>query len=203
MKKNIFYSFIILLFFTSLSQSLFSQSQSEKNRTINAYFETIYRDTTQNIFISREKINSNETLKIFGLNDIMIIDADGNGRGDNSLYNKKDFEIMKIKNENKCSQGKRVWCRDDLWTKDNFKSKKVIMESMNTDRGIELIFEKYNKFNIKVYGFSDPIYYKNNKYVIFTSNISGLNSYKTHVVVMKKKNCNWIVTHKAFTNIFN
>jgi hypothetical protein len=203
MKKNIFYSFIILLFFSTLSQSLFSQSQSEKNRAINDYFQTIYKDTTQVIFISREKINSNETLKIFGLNDIMIIDADGNGKGDNSLYNKKDFEIMKTKYENKCLQGKRVWCRDDFWTKDNFKFKKVVIESMNTDKGIELIFEKYNNFDIKVYGFSDPIYYQNNEYVVFTANASGLNSYETHVVIMKKKKCNWIVTPKASTNVYN
>ncbi|TWI01296.1 hypothetical protein IQ05_00872 [Flavobacterium tiangeerense] len=203
MKKYYLYSIIILLFFSTLSQSLFSQSQKEKNRAINDYFEKIYKDTTQVIFVAREKINSNETLKIFGLNDIMIIDAAGNGKGDDTLYDKKDFEIMKAKYKNKCLQGKRIWCKDDFWKKDNFRFEKVVLESMNTDKGIELMVEKYNRGDIEVYGFSEPIYYQNNKYVVFTVHKLLIGAAKTIIVIMKKVKYKWIVTHKGSTNVLN
>ena len=203
MKKYYLFTIITLLFFSTLSQSLFSQSQKEKNRAINDYFEKIYKDTTQVIFVAREKINSNETLKIFGLNDIMIIDADGNGKGDDTLYDKKDFEIMKAKYKNKCLQGKRIWCKDDFWKKDNFRFEKVVLESMNTDKGIELMVEKYNRGDIEVYGFSEPIYYQNNKYVVFTVHKLLIGAAKTIIVIMKKVKYKWIVTHKGSTNVLN
>ncbi|CAH0337340.1 hypothetical protein FVB9288_03095 [Flavobacterium sp. CECT 9288] len=203
MKKYYLFTIITLLFFSTLSQSLFSQSQKEKNRAINDYFEKIYKDTTQVIFVAREKINSNETLKIFGLNDIMIIDADGNGKGDDTLYDKKDFEIMKTKYKNKCLQGKRIWCKDDFWKKDNFRFEKVVLESMNTDKGIELMVEKYNRGDIEVYGFSEPIYYQNNKYVVFTVHKLLIGAAKTIIVIMKKVKYKWIVTHKGSTNVLN
>jgi hypothetical protein len=164
MKNYFFYTVIILLCITNFSNVLFAQSANEKYKALNDYFETIYKDSTQVIFVGREKINSNETLKIFGLNDIMMIDADGNGKGDDALYNKKDFEIMEAKYKNKCLQGKRIWCKDDFWTEDNFRFEKVVLASMNTDKGIELMVEKYNRGDIEVYGFSEPIPYKNNKY---------------------------------------
>jgi hypothetical protein len=203
MKKYYFYSSVILLFFFTLSQSLFAQSQKEKNRALNDYFETIYKDTTQVIFVAREKINSNETLKIFGLNDIMIIDSAGKGKEDNALYNKKDFEIMNAKYKNKCLQGKRIWCKNDFWTKDNFRFENVVLEIMNTDKGIELMVEKYNRSDIEVYGFSEPIYYKNNKYVVFIVHKLLIGAENTIIVIMQKIKCNWIVTHKGSTNIFN
>lgn len=203
MKKYNLFKIITLLFFSTISQSLFSQSQKERNRAINDYFETIYKDTTQVIFVAREKINSNETLKIFGLNDIMIIDAAGNGKGDDVLYNKRDFKIMEAKYKNTCLQGKRIWCKDDFWTKDNFRFEKVVLESMNTDKGIELIVERYNKGDIEVYGFSEPIPYKNNKFVVFTVHKSLIGATKTIIVIMKKVKHKWIVTHKGSTNVLN
>ena len=203
MKKYFFYSIIIILSVSNFSHTLFAQSQKEKDRALNEYFETIIKDTSQVVFVAKEKINSNETLKIFGLNDIMIIDAAGNGKGDDTLYNKKDFEIMKTKYKNKCIQGNRIWCNNDFWTKDNFRNKKVILESMNTNNEIESIFEKYNNMDIKIYGFSEPIYYQNKKYIIFTVNISALNSANIYIVVMKMINKKWLVTHKGSTNVFN
>jgi hypothetical protein len=203
MKNYFFYTVIILLCITNFSNVLFAQSANEKYKALNDYFETIYKDSTQVIFVGREKINSNETLKIFGLNDIMMIDADGNGKGDDALYNKKDFEIMEAKYKNKCLQGKRIWCKDDFWTEDNFRFEKVVLASMNTDKGIELMVEKYNRGDIEVYGFSEPIPCKNNKYVVFTVHNLLIGATNTIIVVMKKVKCKWIVTHKGSTNVIN
>jgi len=204
MKNYFFYTVIILLCITNFSNVLFAQSANEKYKALNDYLATIIKDTTQVIFVAKEKINSNETLNTFGLNDIMIIDTAGNGRGDDTLYNKKDFEKMKTKYKNKCLTGKRIWCADDFWTKENLTYNKITFESMNSTEGIETIFKKYNDFDINIYGFSEPIYYQNKKYLIFTVNISGLNSSKTYLIVMKKSKEKWIVTHKGENpNIIN
>jgi hypothetical protein len=197
MKNYFFYTVIILLFITNFSNTLFAQPTSEKYKALNDYFETIIKDTTQVVFVANEKINSNETLKIFGLNDIMFIDSAGNGTGDTTLYNKKDFEKMKKEYENKCLQGKRIWCNDDYWTKDDFNYKKVILESMNTDKGIELIIDKYKKYDIKIYSFSEPIYYKNRKYLVFTLNKSQMGGYSTNIFIMEKISRKWTVRYKG------
>jgi hypothetical protein len=204
MKNYFFYTVIILLWITNFSNVLFAQSANEKYKALNDYLATIIKDTTQVIFVAKEKINSNETLNTFGLNDIMIIDTAGNGRGDDTLYNKKDFEKMKTKYKNKCLTGKRIWCNEDFWSKDNFRHKKVVLESMNTIKGIELIIEKYNKFDVKVYGFSEPIYYQNKKYLVFTVNKLTLNGSHSNIIVMKKISGKWIMTHKGENpNIIN
>lgn len=198
MKNYFFYTVIILLSITNFSIKLYAQSTNEKYKALNDYFETIIKDTTQVVLVAKEKINSNETLNIFGLNDIMIIDSAGNGKGDDTLFNKKDFEKMKKEYENSCIAGKRIWwCNDDYWSQDAFRYKKVVLESMNRDKGIELIFEKYNGIDIDVYGFSEPIYYQNNKYVVFTVHKSHMAGTKTIIVIMKKFKCKWIITHQG------
>jgi hypothetical protein len=204
MKNYFFYTVIILLCITNFSNVLFAQSTNEKYKALNDYLGTIIKDITQVTFVAKEKINSNETLNTFGLNDIMIIDTAGNGRGDDTLYKKKDFEKMKKEYKNRCLPGKRIWCNEDFWSKDNFRHKKVILESMNTNKEIELIIEKYNKLDIKVYGFSEPIYYQNKKYLVFTVNKLTLNGSHSNIIVMKKISGKWIMTHKGENpNIIN
>ena len=204
MKNYFFYTVIILFCITNFSNVLFAQSTNEKYKALNDYLGTIIKDTTQVIFVAKEKINSNETLNTFGLNDIMIIDTAGNGRGDDTLYKKKDFEKMNKEYKNRCLPGKRNWCNEDFWSKDNFRNKKVILESMNTNKEIELIIEKYNKLDIKVYGFSEPIYYQNKKYIVFTVNKLTLNGSHSNIIVMKKISGKWIMTHKGENpNIIN
>jgi hypothetical protein len=198
MKNYFFYTVIILLSITNFSNTLFAQSTNEKCKALNDYFETIVKDTTQDVFVAKEKINSNETLNIFGLNEILITDSAGNWKRDPTLYIKKDFEKMKKEYKDRCAAGKRIWwCNDDYWTKDNFRYKKVVLEGMNTNKGIELIIEKYNKVDIKVYAFSELIYYQNKKYLVFTVNKLTLNGSNPNIIIMKKIKDKWIVTHQG------
>lgn len=194
MKNYFFCIVIILLLIANFSNTLFAQKKNDKYEALNAYFETIIKDTTQTVYVAKEKINSNETLNIFGLNNIMIIDRFGNGKGDTTLYDKRDYEKMKKKHENSCASGERIWwCSDNFWENTDFRYKKVILESINTIKKQEALLLKYDK----IYVFSELLYYQNKNYLIFTVDTlypSGSNAY---VVIMRKIKGKWIVTHKA------
>ena len=91
--KNYFLLQVVLLFsMTIFSNALYSQSTNEKYIALNNYLEKIVKDTTQIVYVAKEKINSNQTLNIFELNDIMSIDSLGNGKGDSKLFKKEYFE---------------------------------------------------------------------------------------------------------------
>ena len=197
MKKYFFYNAFALLTAFFFSNTLFAQSTNERYQALNDYLETIIKDTTQVIYVAKEKINSNETLKIFKLNEIMIIDSDGNGKEDTTLYKKKDFKVMEKKYQNNCIPGRLQWCKVDYWKIENFKYRRISLESMNSPKAIELMLDKNYERDIIVHGFSEPIYYQNKKYIIFTKSRSGFNSYHSNIIVMEKRKCKWIVTHKG------
>lgn len=83
-------------------------------------------------------------------------------------------------------------------------AKMLFLESMNNNKGIELIVDKYKRTDISVYGFSEPIYYQDKKYVVFTVLKSYMAGYSHFIIVMKKIKDKWIVTHKGENpNIIN
>lgn len=198
MKNYFFYAVIILLSTTNFSNTLFAQSYDVKHKAINNYIKSILKDSiNEEIFISKEKINTNITIEILKKKWIYVINSDGKWYFDELFFDENSWKKMEKEYQNKCVPGNRIWCNDDYWTKENFDYDKVTLESMNTHKGIELIFEKYNKSDIKVYGFSDPIYYRNKKYVIFAVNISGPTSSNTYIQFMKKSKDKWTTTHQG------
>lgn len=204
MKKYFLIQVILLFSMTIFSNGLYAQSTNEKYNAINYYFETIIRDTTQVVLVAKEKISSNETLNIFGLNDIMSIDSLGNGKGDSKLFKKEYFEKMNKEYKDRCETGMGIWCNLDFWKKDDFRYNNVILESMNNNKGIELILDKYKRTDISVYGFSEPIYYQDRKYVVFTVLKTQMAGNSFIIIVMKKNKDKWVVTHKGEnTNIIN
>jgi len=197
MKNYFFYNAFALLTVFFFSNTMFPQSTNERYQALNDYLETIIKDTTQVIYIAKEKINSNETLKVFKLNEIMIIDSDGNGKEDTTLYKEKDFEVMEKKYQNNCIPGRLQWCKDDYWEIENFKYRKISLQSMNSPKAIELMLKRNYELDIIVHGFSEPIYYQNNKYIVFTKDRSGFDSHHSNIIVMEKRKGKWIVTHKG------
>lgn len=191
MRKYLFHGFIILLF-SSCSVT------NDKYNALNDYFETIEKDSIKKIFVAREKINSNYTLEIFKLNQIQAFDSKGNITTDTKLFKEKDFEKLKGENPDPPIQDERIWATNKYWNKNYFKHNKIIFESMNTKKGIESLIEKYDKSNICVYSFSEPIYYQNKKYLVFTNFKICIANGSSFVVIMQKIKSKWIRTHEAF-----
>ena len=182
----------------SQTKSNLKLDEKEKLEAINDYFETIVKDSNKEVFIAREKINSNYTLEIFKQNEIQAIDLKGNRTPDTKLFNEKDWKKFKKQNQDPPIQDNRIWDNHKYWTKNDFRHSKTIFESMNKKPGIESIMEKYKKYDICVYSFSEPMYYQNKKYLVFTNLKIYSSGGNPFVVVMKKIKGKWIRTHEAF-----
>jgi hypothetical protein len=191
MRKYLFHGFIALLF-SSCSVT------NDKYNALNDYLETIEKNSNKGIYVAREKINSNYTIEIFKLNEIQAFDSKGNITTDAKLFKEKDFEKLKGENPDPPIQDERIWATNKYWNKNDFKHDKIIFESMNTKTGIESIIEKYDKSNICVYSFSEPIYYQNKKYLVFTNYKICIAGGSSFVVIMQKIKGKWIRTHEAF-----
>lgn len=191
MRKYLFHGFIVLLFSSC-------QATNDKYNALNDYFETIEKDSSKKIFVAREKINSNYTLEIFKLNEIQAFNSRGDITPDTELFNEKDQGKLKAENPDPPIQDERIWDTNKYWTNKDFKHDKIIFESMNTKKGIESLIEKYGKSNICVYSFSEPIYYQNKKYLVFTNYKICIAGRSSFVVIMQKIKAKWIRTHEAF-----
>lgn len=204
--KKYMHSFLFILFF--ISNLLHGQ---DKNQAINDYLDTVIKDKNQKLIIIKEKINSDKTIEIF--RGTVYLDPTTKklvreGGVEKPLYNDKDWEIMKNKYKNKLPIGaiSSLWLKNSFWCADNFSRKNVIFEELEEfykrlEKG-----ESYSLENaIEIYSFSNPIFYKKNKYVVFTVEPSKTNSitfFHEFIIVMKKVNNKWIIINKTFSNVF-
>jgi hypothetical protein len=198
--KNIILYLTLSIAYTHYSQtkSYHKKDEKEKLEAINNYFETIVKGSNREVYIAQEKLNSNLTLEIFEQNLIQSIDLNGNIEAENHLYNEKDWKKLKKENQDLPFQGDKIWDTNKYWDKNDFRYSKTIFESMNTKRGFESIMEKYKKYDICIFSFSEPMYYQNKKYLVFTNLKLCISGGNTFVVVMKKMKGKWIRTHEAF-----
>lgn len=195
MKKEIFITLLIILLISSCS------STKDKHQALNDYFNTIIKDTSKEIIIIKDKINSNQTIEIFKVNDVIIaIDSEGNGKTNTTLYNEKYWNKMYEKYAINYKTGKNTWFVNKYWSIDDFDYKKIIFEDSYVGKA-DAFLEKYDyKPSIDIYSFSEPIFYRNKEFLVFTVNKSAtpIGNSSTYIVIMKKKRGKWIVTYKGF-----
>lgn len=200
MKKTL-YLFIII------SQFLFSCAVNKNQNTpINDYISSLNLKDADKIMIIQEKINNNVTIDIFkgktfyysGINKYVKVEGVLE-----PLYDEKDWRKMQIKYENKYI--KDHWVKGDYWNLKDFKHQNIvfIMQEKFPNPG------KYEKFNFqenyKVFSFSDAIYYKHNKYAVFTIK-STTTDYKdideTSILILTKIKGKWTVLEKVGDGIY-
>lgn len=198
--KKVLYTFII-------SQFLFSCSASKyQNAPINDYISSLDLKDSDKIMVIQEKINNNVTIEIFkgktfyysGINKYVKVEGVLE-----PLYDEKNWQKMKVKYENKYI--KDQWIEGDYWALKDFKHQNIIFikQKKFPNPG------KYEKFdfqeNYKVFSFSNVIYYKHNKYAVFTIK-STTTDYKdtdtTSVLILTKIKGKWTVLEKIGDGIY-
>lgn len=197
------YSILILLYIITVSNNAFSQIENDRFNALNDYLETVEEFSTDKKIIIRNKISANRTIKILKGNYIQAIDSLDNIKSIKDFYNKKDWETMKRRYENKVLPEKNKNYEDKYWEENDFRKKNMIFENI-LNSSWEKSFSKYidmnNSFH-SVYAFSSPIYYSSKKYLIFTffkSNIFDGHSSSEYIVIMKKKQNKWIIAYIGY-----
>ena len=156
--------------------------------------------------IIQEKINNNVTIDIFkgktfyysGINKSVKMEG-----VEPPLYDDNYWLEMKNKYENKST--KDIWEKANLWSLKDFKGQNIIFikQEKFPDPG------KYEKFdfeeNYKVFSFSNPIYYKHNKYAVFSiksTTTDSKNIDETSILVMVKTKGRWTVIEQVGDGIY-
>lgn len=195
MKKNILFLMLIILYVSTA----FGQ---DKNQAINDYLQTIVPDYNEKIIIKKEKISPNAVLELFYGRPYK--DSIGNlqryGGAPNSLYNEKAWEKMKKEYFDEKNTDKKYFTENVFWNLNDFKYKNILFVP-NKDF-LDLIISRSEKQplpRIKVFSFSDPIYYSL-KYLIFAISKGYSEStmnFENYVVIMKKEKDKWIMVAKV------
>ena len=198
--KKVLYIFII-------SQFLFNCGiNKDRNAPINDYISSLNLKDSDKIMIIQEKINSNVTIDIFKGKiyfEPYTNKYERNEGVDKPLYDEKNWEKMRSKYENKYI--KDHWIKGDYWTLKDFTFPNIIFikQEKFPNPG------KYEKFdfqeNYRVFSFSDPIYYKHNKYAVFTIK-STTTDYKntdtTSILILIKNKGKWTVYGEVGDGIY-
>ncbi|WP_394773841.1 hypothetical protein [Flavobacterium sp.] len=196
--KNFKYLFLIALY-TSCSVT------KDKNGPINDYLES-QKLGDQKVMIIKEKINNNVTIDIFKGKTFYYEGAEKNVKVEGieePLYDKKKWEEMKLKYQNKINTDR--WVKGDIWNSKDFKKQNILF----FERAKFPNPGKYEKFNFDdyyiIFSFSEPIYY-DKKYAVFT--IQKTDTYSkilgnTSILVLEKKKGKWVVVQGAGDGIYN
>ena len=181
-----------------VASTIFLCCSSAKNvvSPINHYLDTIVNDSKNEIIILDKKIPNKRTLGIFK-GDYMFNTKtskyEREGRS-SPLYNKKDWESVSKK-----------FTFDTItkyWEAKDFNIKNAIIANYDKFLKGEL-YKDFKNSDYPVYSFSEPISYKNNKYVLFTvlqSSTSFGSEFSEYVIIMENKNSRWVVIDKVWEN---
>lgn len=193
MKKLVF----LLLFISFFSNLSYAQ---DKKEAINNFLQTIVPDYNQKIFIIQEKTSANHVIDIFKgktSKDSLTNKYKRDEREEIKppLYNEDDWAEMKKEYYHKIE-------KHNSWVANDFKYKNI--EFFSSHLFIEFIINHFEKKLpiTNVFSFSEPIYYSNNKYLVFkvgqgtTESINGLTD--NYLIIMKKDNGKWIVISKSY-----
>jgi hypothetical protein len=196
MKLKTYNVIILLLILSSCSTS------KDKFNALNDYIKLEIKDTTKNIIVVKEKVSPNKTIEIFNTSQIIALDSKKSGSLDTTLYQEKQWKHMKKKYENIHLTKKDNSLEDKYWTKEDFTYRKIILEGIKGLPGDYLFYKYLSNLNIYVYYFSEPIYYKDRKHLVFTvyqsDRIGGYGGGSSiFLVVMKKEKGKWLLTHIA------
>jgi hypothetical protein len=196
---------LLLLFIVTVSNNVFSQTEKDKFNALNDYLETVEEFSTNKKMIIRDKVSPNRTIHILKVDYILAIDSLGKVKSIKDFYNEKEWETMKRTYENKVLPEKGKTFVNKYWKENDFRKKNITIVDI-PNGSWENAFLQYINIDSSlhdIYAFSDPIYYRSKKYLIFTvfnSDVLNLDSTSQYIVIMKKKQNKWIVAYIGYDN---
>jgi hypothetical protein len=209
MRKDILYLVIVLSVMTNYSNILFAQSSKEKFNALNDYLETVKEYSTKKVIIVKEKKSSNMTIHLLKVNDIWAIDSVGNGKFDENFYKEKDWKIINKTYKNPLIKENGNYLENKYWTENDFRNKKITFMSLKGSPW-DIVFKDYydtpEMDSYIVFTLTEPIYYKNKRYLVFTvskSEILGGFGTSTLMIAMKKNKDKWIRVYEGYPDWHN
>lgn len=158
----------------------------------------------QQIFIIKEKTNTNHVIDIFKgktSKDSLTNQYKRDEREEIKppLYNEEDWAKMKKEYYQKAEENTIT---NNLWLHTDFHYKHI--EFFSAHSFIEFIVNHSEQHRpiTNIFSFSEPIYYSGKKYLVFkvgkgtTESINGLTD--NYLIIMKKKNGKWVVINKSY-----
>lgn len=196
MKNTFACIFILLLLISSCS------SVKENLSPISTYLKSKHNN---NVIVIENKINNNYTIDFFKKRSIVQINANTieNSFVLKTLYEEKCWSKMNENYRNPSTN--EVWLKNILWSQNDFIGIKIKFVN-------EEIFPKpyvYNEYmtdkqaEISVFSFSEPIFYKNKKYMLFAKGETTTKKQfikPNSIVVMKKEKGKWTVIQEIMSD---
>ena len=183
---------------------LSNDTLNDKYEVLNDFLTKRIKNKSKAVIIFSEKINTNTTLKWLLHNDIYAVDSVNFQfkNRDVEIFNDFDWETARKKYSKNFTANdiktKKYNIGSCCWLPENFKYKNLIFEELSTN-SIEYM-KKYmiQTEDYEYYSFSEPVFYKNNTYLVFSFEhgfVRTITSLTTNLIIYKKHNGKWILSH--------
>jgi hypothetical protein len=198
MKKRIMCQILISVFFIN---SVIGQ---EKNQALNDYLQTIISSYNQELILIREKVSPNVALELFQgkpYKDSATDEYKREGGVSNLIYNEKDWNEMKEEYYDEKNIEKKYFSKNIFWTSDDFKYQKIYFVPYEDYLDLTINRLEQHLPIIKVFSFSEPMYYCSKKFVVFAVSKGDSESFvnfENYLIIMKKEKSKWIIINKIY-----
>lgn len=187
---------IILLLILILSICSCSSTKENLQAPVSTYLSSKLNNN-DTIIIITNKINNNYAIDLFKTKSITPVNIN---TLENSVilkdptFHEKYWDIMNKKYRN--DKTNEIWLKSVFWNQNNFKNIKIkfIEEDVFPKPSTYNEYMTEKKSEVTVFAFSDPIFYKNNKYAIFAKSETTTKKQfiiPNSIVIMKMKNGKW------------
>lgn len=198
MKKSITCQILISVFFIN---SVIGQ---EKSQALNDYLQTIISCCNQELIIKKEKVSPNVVLELFQgkpYKDSTTNEAKREGGVSSLIYNEKDYNEMKKEYYDDANIEKEYFSKNIFWISENFKCKKIYFVPYKDYLDLTISRLEQHLPILKVFSFSEPMYYSSKKHVVFAVSEGDSESFvnfENYLIIMKRKKNKWIVINKTY-----
>lgn len=173
-----------------------SSAKHNKYEPISTFLKTKITKN-ENVVLVKEKASIDNALRIFYRGDKNIVEIEKNYRS--KFFDQKDYEIMYARYVNDTVT--------KYWEPKNFSAFNFTFENKLGMWNTKFL-DKYERNSTQIFSISDPIFYKNKKFVLFyfsrgsTNDIGGL-THESKTIIMQKIKGKWQIADEVSDYIYH